>query len=283
MSSPVARTELQQLIDHGLLKPGDELHTDASEAVAVVVEDGLRLGKQIYDNPTAAMHAITSQASAMPSNGWLFWQLPDPLRGYIKPLEHLRVALKARTHAGQRKTSLSHPLRVDLLPVGTLPGCIGMTLCPGKQGDGLYGGTWARDLQQDLEAICALKTGLLITLLEPHEFELLGVTALGSTCGQLGLAWQWLQVRDSDVPDAQAESLWPALSLQIRNTLAAGQQVVIHCRGGLGRTGVIAARFLIDRGATATEAIAAVRAARSGAIETWAQEQHVIAYAARVR
>jgi len=58
-----------------------------------------------------------------------------------------------------------------------------------------------------------------------------------------------------------------------------GRLVFVHCQGGLGRTGTMAAIALVARGLSATEAIARVRAVRSGAIETPAQEAAIRAYA----
>ena len=58
--------------------------------------------------------------------------------------------------------------------------------------------------------------------------------------------------------------------------LAEGLSVFIHCRGGLGRAGTVAARLLIELGeADAAIAIARVREVRPGAIETTAQENHL--------
>ena len=45
-----------------------------------------------------------------------------------------------------------------------------------------------------------------------------------------------------------------------------------HCRGGLGRAGMISARLLVESGVEPEVAIAKVRAARPGAIETREQE-----------
>jgi ADP-ribosyl-[dinitrogen reductase] hydrolase len=52
--------------------------------------------------------------------------------------------------------------------------------------------------------------------------------------------------------------------------------LVIHCKGGLGRTGVVAARLLIELGETPNAALARVRAARPGAVETPEQEDYVL-------
>jgi len=49
----------------------------------------------------------------------------------------------------------------------------------------------------------------------------------------------------------------------------------VHCRGGLGRSGMIAARMLVELGTPADEAIARVRSARPGAVETSEQVAYV--------
>ncbi len=57
--------------------------------------------------------------------------------------------------------------------------------------------------------------------------------------------------------------------------LSVKQSVVVHCLGGLGRSGTIAARLLVELGIDPDDAINRVRQSRPGAIETKAQEQYV--------
>ncbi len=51
--------------------------------------------------------------------------------------------------------------------------------------------------------------------------------------------------------------------------------VAVHCAAGLGRTGVVLACYLIDKGLNATNAIARIRRLRPGSIETEDQEKAV--------
>ena len=62
------------------------------------------------------------------------------------------------------------------------------------------------------------------------------------------------------------------------NTLIEGGRVVVHCRGGLGRSGIVAALLLIEAGIASRAAVDSVREARSGAIETIQQEAYVRGY-----
>lgn len=59
--------------------------------------------------------------------------------------------------------------------------------------------------------------------------------------------------------------------------LRGGCDALVHCRGGLGRAGTIAALLLAELGMDPQAAVAAVRAVRTGAIQTSEQEDFVFA------
>ena len=83
---------------------------------------------------------------------------------------------------------------------------------------------------------------------------------------------------DMGIPGAEMRALIAAQAPELVSLLQAGNmKIAIHCVGGKGRTGTIAASFLTKTGVPATEAIATVRRIRPGTVETEAQEQWVVA------
>ncbi|CAN5286494.1 hypothetical protein BH09SUM1_BH09SUM1_15770 [soil metagenome] len=58
--------------------------------------------------------------------------------------------------------------------------------------------------------------------------------------------------------------------------------VLVHCHGGIGRTGTMLAAYLVSRGQTAADAIREVRRKRPGSIETGEQEEVVAEYERRL-
>jgi ADP-ribosyl-[dinitrogen reductase] hydrolase len=174
----------------------------------------------------------------------------------------------------QPKTSQSNPLRVDSVaaPGG---GLIGMTFCPGKKQPGGLEGNWDRDLALDLDRIKEWGAAAVVTLMEDHELVRFKVAGIGDAVRERGMAWHHLPIVDADVPRVPFETGWATHRATLAAHLAAGRRILLHCRGGLGRTGMVAARLLVELGVPAEQAISEVRAARHGAIETPAQEAHV--------
>ena len=72
------------------------------------------------------------------------------------------------------------------------------------------------------------------------------------------------------------EQEWDIAGEELRSILRSGSDVLVHCRGGLGRAGTIAARLLVELGLEPAMAIASVRRVRPGAIETSDQEKFVL-------
>lgn len=178
------------------------------------------------------------------------------------------------------KTSHTHPLQIAEIPVGHGLGRIGVTFCPGKKDPAAMSGAWDRDLGLDVEAIRAWGASAVVTLVEDHELELLRVPALGKAVRERHMAWLHLPIRDVSVPTQKFEVQWAQVGPGLRHRLASGFDVLVHCRGGLGRAGTIASRLLTELGWDPARAIEAVRAVRPGALETTAQEAYVLGFGA---
>jgi ADP-ribosyl-[dinitrogen reductase] hydrolase len=176
------------------------------------------------------------------------------------------------------KTSKSHPIRIDSVSVGPKLGRVGLTFCPSKKQTDAQSGSWDRDLNEDLKAIKAFGAAALLTLMSDRELDSLGVPSreLRDKTSDLGVDWYQLPIPDAGLPDQTFEVLWTKAGLHVRNLLKSGKNIVIHCKGGLGRTGTVAARVLIELGMNPRSAIRSVRSARPGAIENKAQEHYVL-------
>lgn len=173
-------------------------------------------------------------------------------------------------------TSTDSPLRIDVIVLPGTRGQIGMTFCPGKKDHGNSGIAYDRDLDIDLDVIAGWGAEAVVTLLEAFEIELLWITALPELLHKRRIEWYHLPIRDVDIPDLLFEEKWLYSGQRLRSILSRGGKILLHCRGGIGRTGTIAAKLLVESGFEPADAIALVRRARPGTIETTEQEQYVL-------
>lgn len=150
-----------------------------------------------------------------------------------------------------------------------------MTLFPGRRDSLSPAGTWARDLEEDLRTIRTWGANVVITLVEEHEFSLLGVPDFARSMRSSGVVWHHLPIVDVGIPAEAFESTWCEVGGDVRAAIETGERVLLHCRAGLGRTGTIAARILVECGVDSESAIRAVRTTRHGTIQTTAQEDYV--------
>lgn len=135
----------------------------------------------------------------------------------------------------------------------------------------------------DLAVIRAWPAAAVVTLLDQDEMQILRVPDLGSRILDCGLEWFHLGIADGAAPDFRFEQRWLDVVGDLLDLLIDGKNVLLHCRGGKGRTGTVGALMLIELGVPASMAIEMIRAARPGAIETSAQEQYIHDYAPRTR
>jgi ADP-ribosyl-[dinitrogen reductase] hydrolase len=180
-----------------------------------------------------------------------------------------------------KRTSSTHPLQIGTVSAGSNLGRIGITFCPGKYDPQALTGYWDRDLSLDLDAIKDWGAAAVVTLVESKELNLLRVPHLGEEVARRGILWFHLPIVDVSIPDENFEKNWVVAGDELRTLLRNGRDVLVHCRGGLGRAGTIAARLLVELGIEPTTAIQQVRAVRKGAIETHEQKSYVLGLSVR--
>ena len=173
----------------------------------------------------------------------------------------------------QNLAGLMGRLRVGWLPAEfTGAGRLGLTLVPGRR-------DYGRVLDEDLDALQGEGVAAVLCLLARDEFERYGVDGLLDAYRARGFDVLHLPTLDR-TPPSEAD-LATALAWIDTHTRA-GRRVLVHCVGGLGRAGTIAACWLRRQGLDTAAAIAEVRRVRSPrAIETREQEEAIAAFAGK--
>ena len=119
----------------------------------------------------------------------------------------------------------------------------------------------------------------LLSLLTPEEERDLDLTNEARVVAANGLGFRSLPIPDRQVPPSDS-----ALSQTLEKMdadLTSGQNLVVHCRQGIGRTGLVAACLLVTRGIDPEVAIRRVSAARGLPVpETEEQRRWIDHYAA---
>lgn len=177
---------------------------------------------------------------------------------------------------------LDPPLRIDWIGADELgdgrPGCLGLTILPGKHGASLRypGRVYRRTLDGDLAALVAAGVALLLLLVEDEELARWGDVDIVERAAALGVT-----IVRRPMPDGGAPGSVGAMDEMLRllaNARGSGHAAVA-CMGGVGRTGTVVACALVAAGLSAERAIARVRQVRHpSAVETDAQTDFVARY-----
>ena len=139
----------------------------------------------------------------------------------------------------------------------------------------------ANALESDLLALKNVGIDKILSLLEEAESQQLGLHNQQSLTENAGMEFQRFPIPDYGVPDFLDLQV---LITQIRRDLELGKHLLVHCRGGVGRTGLICCCVLVTTGLNVPDAISIVTTKRSEQVpETPEQIDMIIRYAARNR
>lgn len=160
-------------------------------------------------------------------------------------------------------------MRTDLYWVdGPWPGKLALAARP-------RGGDWLPD---EIAGWKLAGVASVLSLLTPEEVRDLGLSKEAAESRDQGLAFHSFPIPDRQVPASEAK-LNEVLTAVVA-TLKSGKNLLIHCRQGIGRTGLVAACLLVRGGMTPSAAVDAVSAARGIAVpETTEQRDWIERYA----
>jgi len=133
---------------------------------------------------------------------------------------------------------------------GPWPGKLALAPCP-RGGESLRDeiANWRRE---------GVKT--VVSLLTPAEEGVLDLAHENRETQAQGMTFRSFPIPDFQVPDSE-KGLARVLE-NLDNELASGTNVVLHCRGGIGRTGLVAACLFVTKGLEAEAAVQRLSAAR---------------------
>ena len=140
-------------------------------------------------------------------------------------------------------------------------------LMPHPQGNGL--------LASEVRALREDGVDRVVSLLTPYEAQRFGLADEASACDAASVAFDSYPIEDRHVP-AQLEPTIAFLKDLIAR-LNRGESVAVHCRVGVGRSGLMTAGCLVMTGIPPEEAIAQVAEARRHPIpDTSAQRDWIL-------
>ena len=131
-----------------------------------------------------------------------------------------------------------------------------LTPCPGTKGVNAI---------TSLRQLKAAGATVVLTALEHGDLPDQGIELLAEACKLLGMQWFHVPIEDDCAPTAEFESKWERANDAAQIALNNGEFVVAHCKGGSGRTGLLAARILLARGKPFEATIESIQAQRPGA------------------
>jgi protein-tyrosine phosphatase len=117
-------------------------------------------------------------------------------------------------------------------------------------------GEWIED---EFIGLKSLGIDKVVSLLEKFEQQDVGLASEEELCVKNGIEYSSFPIPDRGLPETgQARIFIQELHQEIGN----GKHIVIHCRAGIGRTGIIAGGVLVKSGMSAKEAFALISTAR---------------------
>jgi len=114
-----------------------------------------------------------------------------------------------------------------------------LTPCPGTKGVSLTS-SLAQFKQAGVSAV--------LTFMTADELHKNNLSTIGEAVKAQGMRWFHLPIIDDHAPEAAFLEAWKTAGPVVHDLLEQGKTITVHCKGGSGRTGLISAQILLERG-----------------------------------
>lgn len=131
----------------------------------------------------------------------------------------------------------THPL--FRLAIKNSDAIIILTPCPG---------TKDVDLSTSLNELKEAGAEAILTFMTQAELDKNGLSDIGESIKAKGISWFHLPIIDDEAPEALFLSEWKTAGPAVHRLIEQGKSIAVHCKGGSGRTGLISAQILLERG-----------------------------------
>jgi protein-tyrosine phosphatase len=133
------------------------------------------------------------------------------------------------------------------------------------------GGAWIED---DVASWKRAGVNAVLSLLTPDEERDLDLLTEAKEVRTQGMEFISYPIPDRQIPNSETQ--WSELLEKVNSNLSSGKNVLVHCRQGIGRSGLVAICLLVKKGMSPGAAVESVSAARGLAVpETTEQREWI--------
>lgn len=148
-----------------------------------------------------------------------------------------------------------HPF--DILDIES-GGRLIFTPCPGTKGVSIH---------ETIDQLKGAGADTVITLMTNEEMALHNVAEIPETCLNQDMDWFHFPIEDDQAPTADFDMKWINEKSKVLELLDSGKTLAIHCKGGSGRTGLMATLILREKNVGLADAMTQVKALRPNSLK----------------
>jgi len=130
------------------------------------------------------------------------------------------------------------------------------------------GGDW---LKEDIARWRRSGINAVLSLLTPDEEKDLDLRDEAGEVRAQGMEFSSFPIPDRQIPKSEAK--WSEVLERVDRDLSTGKNVLVHCRQGIGRSGMVGACLLVRKGMSPGAAIESVSAVRGISVPETAEQR----------